>query len=229
MWPSGQHPWGLCLQSWGPEPDHRGCRYEGCCRDGAGPRANRCGLWSPLGLPRADGCSRGAHLWPLKSEAGASRGPRDIQGSLGLVCASWMLGTSGGRWQGCVLQGSTSAGFDDCRLLQWLGGPVAQTTWRLRVPELQLWEHRPQAPTCQAWSLRGGQSSRTQGSVRGGRSPKEHSVAWSRDPSSPWQVTLRLRTPAPQLTEHCKDQAVSTGLAHGSQAGQDSWRPSSLA
>lgn len=47
----------------------------------------------------------------------------------------------GGRWQGCVLQGSTSAGFDDCRLLQWLGGPVAQTTWRLRVPELQLWEH----------------------------------------------------------------------------------------
>ena len=88
---------------------------------------------------------------------------------------------------------------------------------------------RPQAPTCQAWSLRGGQSSRTQGSVRGGRSPKEHSVAWSRDPSSPWQVTLRLRTPAPQLTEHCKDQAVSTGLAHGSQAGQDSWRPSSLA
>lgn len=67
---------------------------------------------------------------------------------------------------------------------------------------------RPQAPTCQVWSWMGEQSSRTQGSVMGGRSSEEHAVAWSRDPSSLWQVTLRLRTPAPQLTEHCKDQAV---------------------
>lgn len=113
-----------------------------------------------------------------------------------------MLGTSGGRWQGCVLQCSTSTGFGSCRLLQWLGSAVAQTTWRLRVPELQLLEHRPQAPTCQAWSLMGAQVSRKQGSVRRGGSSKEHAVAWSRAPWSLRHVTLRLRTPAPQLTEH---------------------------
>lgn len=71
---------------------------------------------------------------------------------------------------------------------------------------------RPQAPTRQAWSWVGGQSSRTQGSVMGGRSSAGHAAAWSRDPSSPRQVTLRLRTPAPQLTEHCKDQAVGGSL-----------------
>lgn len=40
-----------------------------------------------------------------------------------------------------MLQCSTSTGFGSCRLLQWLGSAVAQTTWRLRVPELQLLEH----------------------------------------------------------------------------------------
>lgn len=82
---------------------------------------------------------------------------------------------------------------------------------------------RPQAPTCQAWSLSRGQWSRTQGSVSGGRSSKEHAVAWSRDPSSPRQVTLRLRTPAPQLTEHCEDLAVSASWS------SPSWEPISLA
>lgn len=202
VWPSGQHPWELSLQSRGPEPGRRGCWYEESCRDRAGPGADRSGLWSPLGLPHAEGCSWGAHHWSLKPEAEASRGPKDIRGSLGLVCTSGMLGTSGGRSQGCVLQASTAGGLDGCRLPQRPGGPRAQTTWRLRVPELQLLEHRPQAPTCQAWSLRGGQSPCTQGSVRGGRSSEEQAVAWSREPSSPRQVTLRLRTPAPQLTEH---------------------------
>lgn len=72
---------------------------------------------------------------------------------------------------------------------------------------------RLQAPTCQAWSLRRGQSSCTQGSVRGGWSLKEQAEACSRDPSSPRQVTLLLRIPAPQLTEHCKDQAVSSSFS----------------
>lgn len=193
----------------------------------------------------------------------------------------------GGRWQGCVLQGSTSPGLDCARLPQRLGGPRAQTTWRRRVPELQLLEHwgpwgrranrrretlrlgvptrkgggtrpvmqvrpkhgqvsghlsetqgagigqqpwkgrrqvltRPQAPTCQAWSLTGGQSSCAQGSETGGRSSKGHAVAWSRDPSSPRQVTLRFRIPAPQLTEHCKDQAVSRSSSSpgGAMPGQ---------
>lgn len=71
---------------------------------------------------------------------------------------------------------------------------------------------RPQAPTRQACSCVGGQSSRTQGSVMGGRSSAGHAAAWSGDPSSLRQVTLRLRTPAPQLTEHCKDQAVGGSL-----------------
>lgn len=47
----------------------------------------------------------------------------------------------GGRWQGCVLQGSTSAGLHGCRPLQRLGGPRAQATRRVRVPALQLLEH----------------------------------------------------------------------------------------
>lgn len=72
---------------------------------------------------------------------------------------------------------------------------------------------RPQVPMCQAWSLRREQSSCTQGSVRGGWSCKGHAVAGSSDPSALRQVTLLLRTPAPQLTEHCKDQAVSGGLS----------------
>lgn len=149
-----------------------------------------------------EGCSRCVHSWFLESEAGISRGSKDIQGALDLVCTSCTLGTSGGRWQSCVLQGSTSAGFHSCRFPQWLGGPMAQMTWRLRVPELQLLEHRPHAPICQAWSLRTGQSSCTQGSMRGGWSSKEHAVSWSRDPWSPRQVTLLFRTPEPQLTEH---------------------------
>lgn len=53
----------------------------------------------------------------------------------------------GGRWQGCVLQGSASLGLGSCRLPQWPGGPRAQMTWRLRVPALQLLEH---------WGPRGG-------------------------------------------------------------------------
>lgn len=48
-------------------------------------------------------------------------------------------------------------------------------------------------------------------------------MAWSRDPSPPRQVTVRLRTPAPQLTEHCKDRAVSTSWS------SPSWSPTSLA
>ena len=48
-------------------------------------------------------------------------------------------------------------------------------------------------------------------------------MAWSRDPSSPRQVTLRLRTPAPQLTEHCEDRAVSASWS------LPSWGPTSLA
>lgn len=86
---------------------------------------------------------------------------------------------------------------------------------------------RPQAPTCQAWSLMGGQSSCTQASEAGGRSSKEHAVVWSRDPSSPRQVTLRFRIPAPQLTEHCKDQAVSRSLSspRGAVPGQTARGP----
>lgn len=38
-------------------------------------------------------------------------------------------------------------------------------------------------------------------------------MAWSRDPWSPRQVTLLFRTPEPQLTEHCKDQAISGSLS----------------
>lgn len=38
-------------------------------------------------------------------------------------------------------------------------------------------------------------------------------MAWSKDPWWPRQVTLLLRTPAPQLTEHCKDQAISRSLS----------------
>lgn len=48
-------------------------------------------------------------------------------------------------------------------------------------------------------------------------------MAWSRDPSSPRQVTLRLRTPTPQLTEHCEDRAVSVSWS------SPSWGPTSLA
>lgn len=59
----------------------------------------------------------------------------------------------GGRWQGCMLQGSTSLGLDSCRLPQRLGGPRAQMTWRLRVPPLQLLEH---------WGPRGGRGKREQ-------------------------------------------------------------------
>lgn len=40
-----------------------------------------------------------------------------------------------------MLQGSTSPGFHGFRLPQWPGGPMAQVTWRLRVPEPQLLEH----------------------------------------------------------------------------------------
>lgn len=38
----------------------------------------------------------------------------------------------------CGLHG---CGLDSCRLPQRLGAPRAQTTWLLRVPELQLLEH----------------------------------------------------------------------------------------
>lgn len=35
-------------------------------------------------------------------------------------------------------------------------------------------------------------------------------MARSKDPWSPRQVTLRLRMPAPQVTEHCKDRLSAT-------------------
>lgn len=121
--------------------------------------------------------------------------------------------THGGTWTALSeIQGTKL----NTRYVRWQGRPQALT--------------RPQVPTCQARSLRRGQSSRTQGSVRGGRSSKEHAVAWSTDPSSPWQVTVRLRTPEPQLTEHCKDPAVSRSSppppppTQGSHARLDSWR-----
>lgn len=99
-------------------------------------------------------------------------------------------------------------GRDMCTHLPETPGTRTGSRWGGGQPVLT----RPQAPTCQAWSLMGGQSSCKQGSVSGGWSSKEHAVAWSRDPSSPWQVTLRLRTPAPQLTEHCKDGACQQEL-----------------
>ena len=76
MWPSGQHPWELSLQSRGPEPGRRGCWYEERYRDGAGPGADRSGLWSPLGLPRAEGCSWSAHHWSLKPRKRRKQAPR---------------------------------------------------------------------------------------------------------------------------------------------------------
>lgn len=60
--------------------------------------------------------------------------------------------------------------------------------------------------TCQAWSRNTGQASCTQGSVRVGWSLKEHAAAWTRDPSSPWQVTLLFLMPVPHVTEHCKQR-----------------------
>lgn len=187
-----------------------------------------------------------------------------------------------------MLQSSTSLGFDCCRFLQWLGGPMAQTTCLLRVPELQLLEHwgqwglgvgetdlrlghpkeegrgrwptthvtsltvhvyppaqgasltaiwrkrgqaltKPQALTRQAWSLWRGQAACTQVSMKGGRSSKEHAEAGSIDPSSPWQVTLRLRMPAPQVTEHCKSQLSTQAAPSPEEPPRGQQRPTSLA
>lgn len=83
--------------------------------------------------------SRGREYW-----LGLSWGKRSGQ-------ALCLLFLPGGRWQSCVLQGSTSAGFCSCRLLQRLGGPMVQMTWRLRMPELQLLEH---------WGPQGGSGKR---------------------------------------------------------------------